>query len=312
MKCIENVVKNAILLKPKESVLIVYDEPKEKIANLFFKACEKFKAEVCAVKIKKRKETQREPPKAIAEAMKFSEVVLGITSISLTHTQAVRKARKYGARIATMPGINEKMFPALSVDYKKLAEECKKLAKIFEKTRKIRVKTRIGTNLVLEKGKRKVQIDDGLLDKPGSLHNLPAGEVGIAPLENSANGIIIFDTCIVGIGKVFNPVKVEVKKGKIVRIEGKEEANKLRKIFRKADKNSKILCEFSIGMNKKAKLIGEVLNDEKAFGTCHVAFGDNKSIGGKNKSNVHIDGVIQNPSIWFDEKLIMKNGKLVV
>lgn len=311
MNLIENVLRNSILLKPGENVLIIFDEEKEDIANLFFKNCEKLRAEVYSSKIKVREETQREPPFAIKEAMKFSDVILAITSISLTHTKAVREARIFGARIASMPGISEKMFPALNVNYKKLSNECKRFAKIFEKAKTIRVKTKIGTNIVLKKGKRKVQVDDGILDKPGSLHNLPAGEVGIAPLENSSYGKIIFDTCMVGVGKIKFPIEVEVKKGKIIKISGDKEAEKLKEILRKADKNSKVLCEFSVGMNKKAKIIGEILNDEKAYSTCHFAFGDNKNIGGKNESKVHIDGVIKNPTIWFDDKLVMKNGRLI-
>ncbi len=312
MNLIENILKNSVLLKPGENVLIVFDEEKEDIASLFFKSCEKLGAEVYSSKIKVRKETEREPPLAIKEAMKFSDVVLAITSISLTHTKAVREARKYGARIATMPGINKRMFPALNLNYKKLSEECKKFAKIFEKAKIIKIKTKLGSNVILKKGKRKVQVDDGILDKPGSLHNLPAGEVGIAPLENSSYGKIVFDTCVVGVGKIKTPIEVDVRKGKIVKIFGREEAKKLKEILRKAGKNSKVLCEFSVGMNRKAKIIGNVLNDEKAYGTCHFAFGNNKSIGGKNESKVHIDGVLKSPDIWFDDKLIMKNGRLVI
>ncbi len=311
LKPIENTVKNAILLKPNENALIVCDEKKEKIANLFFKVCEKFGAEVSLVKIKEREETEREPPLPIKEAMKYSDIILAITTISLTHTKAVREARKNGARIASMPSINEKMFSALDVDYKKLVKYCKKVAKLYENVKEIKIKTRKGTDLILKCKGRKVQIDDGILDKPGSLHNLPAGEVGIAPLENSANGKIVFDTCVVGVGKLKNPIEVRVKNGKIVKISGKDEAKKLMRILKKADRNAKILCEFSLGTNPKAKIIGNVLNDEKVLGTCHVAFGDNKSMGGKNESNVHIDGVIQKPTIWFDDKLIMKDGAFI-
>ena len=311
LKPIENTVKNAILLKPNENALIVCDEKKEKIANLFFKICKKFGAEVSLVKIKERKETEREPPLAIKEAMKYSDIILAITTISLTHTKAVREARKNGARIASMPSINEKMFSALDVDYKKLVKYCKKVAKLYENVKEIKIKTRKGTDLTLKCKGRKVQIDDGILDKPGSLHNLPAGEVGIAPIENSANGKIVFDTCVVGVGKLRNPIEVRVKNGKIVKISGKDEAKKLMRILKKADRNAKILCEFSLGTNPKAKIIGNVLNDEKVLGTCHVAFGDNKSMGGKNESNVHIDGVIQKPTIWFDDKLIMKDGAFI-
>ena len=309
LKCIKNVVKNAILLKPKDKVLIICDEEKEKIANLFFKVCEEI-SETCLVKIKKREETKKEPPLAVKEAMKFSDVILATTSISLTHTKAVRDARKKGARIASMPGISNKMFPALNVDYKKLAKISRKIARLYEGINKIRIKTKKGTNLILACEGREVQIDDGILDKKGSLHNLPAGEVCITPIENSVNGKIVFDVCVSSIGKLRNPIEIKVRNGRIIKIIGKDEAKKLIKIFKKADKNAKIVCEFSIGTNPKAKIIGNVLNDEKVFGTCHIAFGDNISIGGKNESNVHIDGVIKKPTIWFDDKLIMENGIL--
>jgi leucyl aminopeptidase (aminopeptidase T) len=311
MNCVENAVKNAVLVELRDSVLIVYDNPKEEIAEMFSDACKRFGADVCLVRIRTGEQTKREPPRSVTEAMKLSDVVLGVTTVSLTHTQAVRDAKRKGARIATMPGITKQMFPALGVDYEKMSASCKKLAKSFSKIQTVRIKTRLGTDLTLRCAGRKIQIDDGILDHPGSLHNLPSGEVGVAPVENSANGTIVVDTCMVGIEKIKNPIEISVRNGRIIEIHGRGEAGKLKQILKRADRNSKTLCEFSIGMNHKARLIGKVLNDEKAYGTCHVAFGDNKSIGGINRSNVHIDGVVKKPTIWFDDKLIMRNGSLV-
>jgi leucyl aminopeptidase (aminopeptidase T) len=312
MKVIDNTVKNAILIKPRESVLIVYDKPKEKIAGIFANSCENYGAKVSLVKIKQGEETKREPPKDVEEMMGKSDVVLGITTISLTHTQAVRNAKKRGARIATMPGITEKMFPALGVDYKKMLSLCKKLNQKFEKAECAHITTKRGTDISVRFKGRRVSMDDGLLDKPNTLHNLPAGEVGVAPFERYANGKIVVDICMVGIEQLRNPITIHVKKGRITKITGKNDAAKLKGIFKKADKNSKTIAEFAIGTNKKAKPIGKVLNDEKAYGTCHFAFGDNISLGGKNRSNVHLDGVVNRPTIWFDDKLIMKDGKLIV
>lgn len=311
MKAVENTVKNAILLKPKEKVLIVYDRPKMEIAKIFAKACEKRKGKVSLIEIKGLTETKREPPKSVVKEMKKSGVVLGITSISLTHTQAVRDVIKTGARVATMPGITKKMFPALDVNYKKLVKICKKVKKKFASAHCALITTKMGTDISLWFTGRKISMDDGLLDKPGSLHNLPAGETGVAPIESSVDGKIVVDICMVGVEKIKNPITIFVKKGRITKIFGKKEIEKLRKIFRKADKNSKTIAEFSIGTNKKAKLIDKVLNDEKAYGTCHFAFGDNISLGGKNKSNVHLDGVVNKPTIYFDGKMIMENGKLL-
>jgi leucyl aminopeptidase (aminopeptidase T) len=111
-----------------------------------------------------------------------------------------------------------------------------------------------------------------------------------------------------GIGAIKNPIHITVQKGKITKIEGHHETKKFRDILLSSDKNARTLCEFSLGLNDKAVLIGEVLNDEKALGTCHIAFGDNINIGGKNKSNVHMDGVIKKPTIICDDDMIVKDG----
>jgi leucyl aminopeptidase (aminopeptidase T) len=311
MKVIKNTVKNAIMLKPKERVLILYDKPKFEIAKIFAKACSDRQARLDLIELSGLKETSREPPKDIVKLMKESDVVLGITTISLTHTQAVRRAVKKGARVATMPGITKKMFPALGVDYRKMLNLCKRLKKKFEGVECAHVTTKKGTDISLWFKDRRISMDDGLLDKKGTLHNLPAGEVGVAPFEKLADGRIVVDTCMVGVGRIKNPITLYVKRGHITKIIGNQEADKLRKVFKKADKSSRTIAEFSIGANQKAKIIGKVLNDEKAYGTCHFAFGDNISLGGKNRSNVHLDGVVNKPSITFDGALMMRDGKLV-
>ena len=54
-----------------------------------------------------------------------------------------------------------------------------------------------------------------------------------------------------------------------------------------------------------------MLEDEKAIGTVHLAFGDNKSMGGSVKVASHLDGVIMNPSVYVDDELILEEGRFV-
>ncbi|MEM7819516.1 MAG: aminopeptidase [Candidatus Aenigmatarchaeota archaeon] len=307
-KRILNTVKNALLIKPDEEILIIYTEDKYEFAKLFSNTCKEIRANVSLCLIEQKDVTNKEPPRPIAIAMKNSDIVLCITSISLTHTKAVTDAIKSGARIASMPGFTKKMLPALDINYNELSNICKRIGNLLNKTDNITIKTEIGTDLTLYRGKRRAKIDDGIFDKKGSLHNIPSGECCIAPIEDSASGIAIIDACMVGIEKIKYPIYITIKDGKITKIEGHYEAKKLNEILLKSDENSKTLCEFSLGLNEKARLIGNVLNDEKALGTCHIAFGDNINIGGKNRSNVHLDGVIKKPTIMFDDEIIMKNG----
>jgi len=72
------------------------------------------------------------------------------------------------------------------------------------------------------------------------------------------------------------------------------------------------IAEFAIGTNKKAKLIGVMIVDEKVYGTCHFGIGASKHFGGKIECNGHSDHVIEKPTIYFDGKLIMKSGKFLI
>ncbi len=75
--------------------------------------------------------------------------------------------------------------------------------------------------------------------------------------------------------------------------------------------NGDNIAEVGIGTNPRAKLIGNVLEDENVMGTLHVAFGDNHTFGGKIKADVHLDGIIKRPDIYLDNTKIMENGKFV-
>jgi leucyl aminopeptidase (aminopeptidase T) len=74
-------------------------------------------------------------------------------------------------------------------------------------------------------------------------------------------------------------------------------------------KNATNLAEMGIGTNPEATIIGNLLQDEKVMGTCHFAFGDNMSYGGKTSSEIHWDAIIKRPTIRFDEKVIMEEGE---
>ena len=72
------------------------------------------------------------------------------------------------------------------------------------------------------------------------------------------------------------------------------------------------VAELGIGTNDKARLTGVILEDEKALGTVHVAFGSNATFGGTVEAGVHLDVVMLAPTLYLDDELVMKNGKLLV
>ncbi|MFH0931824.1 MAG: aminopeptidase, partial [Candidatus Zixiibacteriota bacterium] len=71
-------------------------------------------------------------------------------------------------------------------------------------------------------------------------------------------------------------------------------------------------AELGIGTNDKARIIGNVLEDEKVMGTVHMAIGDNKSMGGNVSVQSHLDGILLKPTLEIDGQVIMKDGVLKI
>ena len=157
------------------------------------------------------------------------------------------------------------------------------------------------------KGRRWIS-DDGIYTKKGTFGNLPAGEVFIAPVEGRTSGMLVVDASVGGSGKTDKNIMIEIKRGFLENIKGGKIASQFEKSLK--NKRYKNVAELGIGTNYKAKITGNVLEDEKVLGTCHIAFGNNKHFGGKVDVPFHVDFVIRNPTIYSDGILIMKDGKI--
>jgi leucyl aminopeptidase (aminopeptidase T) len=245
--------------------------------------------------------------------MKMADVILCPTSKSLTHTDARRNASALGKRIATFPGITkEVMIRGLNADYNKIASLTLKLTKMMDKTKSIRVTAPNGTDITMSIDGRRTIPSKGLFHKKGESGNLPTGEAFAAPIEGKSEGVFVADGSFAVIGMLKTPIKIKVEKGLATEITGGKEAKQLIKMLEPFGKKGRNIAEIGIGTNDSVKLSGMLLEDEKKLGTVHIALGDNKSMGGKINVPIHVDGVILKPTVYFDDKIIMKNGKLLV
>ena len=303
---------NCMAVKRNESVLIITDKNKLKIANSFFKQAKKLCRKIVFVEIPVGKRSGEEPPKKAAELMKQFDVIMIATTKSLTHTKARRDASKRGARIASMPGITEDMAKrTFTADYRRVAALSNKITRVLEKGKTLTVRTKKGTDITMSMSGMKMLGDKGLYHKKGKYGNLPSGETAFAPVEGSTNGVFVVDASM-HLGKVDKPVKITVKNGFAVKIEGGKTAAELRRILKKVGKKAYNIAELGIGTNDKARISGNVLEDEKVLGTAHIALGNNKSFGGTVDVPLHIDGVFKKPTIFVDDRKIMEEGRLVV
>ncbi|MCX7876387.1 MAG: aminopeptidase [Melioribacteraceae bacterium] len=307
-------IKDCMGAQKGESILIVTDEFKNKIGYALFENAKKLGHESVYLEFKSREMHGQEPPQQVAELMKLFDIVLCPTEKSLTHTNARRNASALGARIATFPGITEEiMIRGLNADYNKIAALTIKLQEILNDVNIVKVTSPNGTDITLDITGRKALPSKGLFHKKGESGNLPTGEAYIAPLEGKSNGVFVVDGSMSGVGVIDKkPITIVVENGYATKITGGIQAKKLDNILNKYGKLARNIAEFGIGTNDKAKLSGVILEDEKVMGTIHIALGDNKSMGGTVDVPIHLDGIVVKPTVYFDDKMIMKNGKLLI
>jgi leucyl aminopeptidase (aminopeptidase T) len=302
----KNVLVKCLGLKEHELFLVVTDDVKKELGESLFEAGKLLGAESMLMVMKERKKSGEEPPASVTAAMIEADVVVCLTEHSLTHTQARKKAAAAGTRLATMPGITEDMFleGAISADYTQVKLLTDVVTKILTEGKEVRIE-KGGYTLTFSIDGRDGIPSTGMYLNAGESGNLPSGEAYVAPMEGTANGQILIDGSIAGIGRLETPVLLTIENGRIVAAEGEAGAKFLEIL---GDGDGRLLGEFGIGTNDKARITGVVLEDEKVYGTIHVAFGSNDTFGGTISAGVHIDGVVTRPDVYIDHECLMENG----
>ncbi|TQK62874.1 leucyl aminopeptidase (aminopeptidase T) [Brevibacillus sp. AG162] len=305
----KGILMNCLALKANETFLVVADERKRDIGEALWEAGKQLGAEAMLMVMKEREKSGQEPPVAVAAAMKSADVVVCVTQHSLTHTKARKEAAANGTRLATMPAITEDMFlaGAISADYTQVKALTERVTEMLTRASTVRIE-KAGKSLTFSIADRNGVPSTGMYVNPGESGNLPSGEAYIAPLEGTAEGQILVDGSIAGIGKIDSPLLLTVQNGRITEAEGTSAERLLQML---GDQDGRMLGEFGIGTNDKARITGVVLEDEKVYGTIHVAFGSNNTFGGMIVAGVHIDLVVKEPDVYLDDKCIMKSGKLL-
>ena len=309
VSCAKNILTGCMDVKPEENVLIVTDDNKLAIGQAFYEAAKELGCEALLMTMKERNYSGQEPPGPVADAMQNADVVLCPTAKSLTHTNAKIAAAKNGARIGTMPNIAEEMLSsgAMTADYACVEALTGQVTKLLTDAKTARIE-KDGYVLTIDLEGRKGVPSTGVYRTKGA-GNLPSGEAYIAPLEDGSNGEMKIDGSMVGLGKLDEPLYVKVENGKLKEIRGKR-SEELSVLL--ANERNATLGELGIGTNEKAVLCGIILEDEKVYGTVHIAFGTNVSFGGTVKADCHMDGIILKPDLYLDDQLIIKAGEFQI
>lgn len=192
-----------------------------------------------------------------------------------------------------------------NVDWVKLYVKQDILRKLMDKTDKVKI---VGTNTDLS-----LSIKGRKAENAGGFFNMPDGEVFTSVVEDSANGYITYSFPALYMGREFNNVRLEFKNGRVIKAVADKNKTDLNKILN-MDRGARFIGELGIGNNYAIKrFTKDILFDEKIGGTIHVALGKGyKTTLSKNTSALHWDMIKdlrEKGELWFDNKLVQKNGK---
>lgn len=228
---------------------------------------------------------------------------------------AVRENKKL--RYMNLSGMNVDMLVRTigRVDMQALKEFQGKLAGMVKAAKKIRLTSPAGEDVEMDFDPKGPVVNDvGFADTPGP-HFL-SGQL-TPGYSSSVNGIIAFDGSVVPpIGLVKEPVKLHVRNGRVERIEGGKDALTLDTWLRSFDDPSMFrVAHLSFGSNPGAKLTGNIVEDERVWGSTEWGLGyvgpDLTNDGKPITAASHTDGICLNTSVWLDELQVFDKGRLV-
>ena len=315
------VVQTCMDIRRGENVLIVCDPTTAEIGQSLHIATQKRSERVLLIVMPKSRHHGEEPPSPVAALMRQQQVVIAATKYSLTHTRAVRQALKDGARVATMPGMTFELYTegGMTSDFQEVKRRISNIANFLRRRRIINVKSESGTDVTFEVNWRDWKLDDnGICNRPRMLTNLPAGKVFILPKEGTMNGTIVIDGSWDST-LIDEPVEFIVEDGTVIDVKGGSLAATIRQSYGEVAKKLKTkdresvwtVAEFGFGMNPNARLVGNVLEDEKRMGSCYFSIGDNSGLGGSSNAGIHISGVLAEPSVWLDDTCLTESGEFM-
>ena len=316
-----SIIRTCLQIRSFETTLIVTDPESSVIGRALYEASAEVTDRTLMMMMPTSHKKGSEPPDYVAELMRKQDVVILATKSSMTHTKARINASRTGrTRIISMPGISELMFSTggMTADYNALQKELSGLTSLFRRKRDVKVTSPAGTDITFSIGAKWRTDDNGICNRPGQVMNLPSGRVFVFPKEETMNGQIVIDGSWEG-EIIDEPIIMKIENGVVTDISESSFTEKINSTFDEVSKSLnknkaaivKTVAEFGFGMNSRAKVIGNLLEDQVVRGAAHFILGDNSAYGGKNNIGLQMRGVILKPTIELKDIDLVKDGKII-
>ena len=314
-----SVIRTCLQVRREEDVLVITDPDTADVGQALYEEASRVTDRILLVMMPPTQKTGKEPPLPVSDIMRKNRVIIIATKDSMTHTRARAAATREGARIVSMPGIGRISFESggMTADYNALQREVGGMGSVFRRRRRVSVKSEAGTDVEFLTGDRWILEDTGICNRPGQIANLPAGKVFVLPKEGSMNGTIVIDGSWEG-RMLEEPLTLQVEGGIVTGVSGGEIAEEIREVFdvaRMGLRSSKrdqvwTVAEFGFGMNPKAALVGNKVEDLVVRGGAYFGFGDSTHIGGNARVGIHLRGSLVDPEVSLDGTIIVSDGKI--
>lgn len=308
-------------LRRGESLLLITEPPSDRwLADALFEAAWQLGGHPIITMIPYRGEHNVDPPKTLAATMKAAEAAITLIPYDSAdfYTRPFLEMLQGGTRmLGFLSGTVEKLIRYIyEHDFTVTDRICEVLESVMSRAREIRITCPRGTELSATIGGRPVQLNPGKVSNPGDEGYLPPGVVGQAPLEESWNGVVVFDAFAYPVGLLREPIRVEIREGRIHQISGGRQADQWREWFEsRNDPNIYWVAHYGFGINPTfRKLTGLKFLDERMYGLFDVGFGTNDlpCFMGKVRANGHTDGLLTKASVFFDGTCVFREGTFVL
>jgi leucyl aminopeptidase (aminopeptidase T) len=307
-QAVGTVVQRCLRVQAGETVLVVADPDSTAIGEALLAAARAAGGDAVLTILPPNPDRGTEPPAPVAAAFAATDVFIAPCLPSLSHTSARKRACEAGARGATLPGVTADMLARLmSTDFDALAARCRAVAELLTEADEAHITCPHGTDIRLDLTGRAAISDEGDLGTPGDFGNLPCGEGFVSPIGGDGT---IATSSLGLVGLTAQPVLLTVKDGKLVDATGSgDDAEQYLAMLDAHGPLGRNLAELGIGTNDRATLTGNILEDEKILGTAHIAFGASAGIGGTVTVPVHLDVVIQEPTLRIGSTPVLDAGR---
>lgn len=309
LQAAEKAIMQALVLKEGEQFLLVTDKHKMDIAEALAFWAKKAGAETTTYLMTETLRPINEPT-TLFRMLCVKASALAYMLDARMEEKPFRgymvKAGVSNSRICMMPGLTRDMMERLvNIDFHELNVLGKRIVDLMADAEDVVVENGEGTHVSFSVKGRSWKNDNGNISQKGMHGNLPAGEVFTAPVEESFNGNLIISLIDDQLGRGV----MEFAEGRLVGCKGEGVEKVLAHIGE--DETGKIIGEFGIGTNPKAKICPNMLEAEKAFGTAHFAIGDSYGLG-CNTSPHHYDALVDNVTIRTRGEYILRDGKFML